>query len=366
VLEPVLLRRLDTVAGRVSRTIGLPHGTFPHPEEPARILVVKLHGLGNLCTLFPWLAALQDKCPRWDIQLLTLQENLAIKEALVCPVKLIGLPLAPVGLLRTLAVLGLNRYDLVLDAEPYAEASRLLARVILARSYMGLWQPALYPAMNPETETPAEHIFLRLGFFFSLAAGAHLLPKPIGLKKTLAGAWPEGEGMKVLVHPGSGPNALQRRWPPLSFSKLIAQLLEDDTRVVLTCTLEESDLARQVLAGLNAAQADKITVSIQNDLQGFCQQVASSDLVVCNDSFPVHLASLLSRPVIGLFGPNTPDKYGPWGPLGFGVKSGVHCSPCMNARNKHKTTCEDNICMQQLAPEIVLAKIQQVRQMVSL
>jgi ADP-heptose:LPS heptosyltransferase len=35
-------------------------------------------------------------------------------------------------------------------------------------------------------------------------------------------------------------------------------------------------------------------------------------LVICNDSVPLHLAAALRTPVLGIFGPTPPERYGPY------------------------------------------------------
>ena len=43
--------------------------------------------------------------------------------------------------------------------------------------------------------------------------------------------------------------------------------------------------------------------------------IASSDLVVVNDSGPMHLAAAMKKQVVALFGPTDPRRFGPWGQL---------------------------------------------------
>ena len=47
----------------------------------------------------------------------------------------------------------------------------------------------------------------------------------------------------------------------------------------------------------------------------------NSHLVFCNDSAVMHLASYFDVPVLGLFGPTDPMRYGPWGQRGAFLKT---------------------------------------------
>lgn len=42
------------------------------------------------------------------------------------------------------------------------------------------------------------------------------------------------------------------------------------------------------------------------------QLIAGSDLVVANDSGPMHIAAAIRRPTVAVFGPTDPRLYGPW------------------------------------------------------
>ena len=42
-------------------------------------------------------------------------------------------------------------------------------------------------------------------------------------------------------------------------------------------------------------------------------QSKGADLVLANDSGPMHLAAAMEKEVMALFGPTNPNQYGPWG-----------------------------------------------------
>lgn len=60
-------------------------------------------------------------------------------------------------------------------------------------------------------------------------------------------------------------------------------------------------------------------------------------LIVCNDSGIMHLASSLRVPLVALYGPQSPDKFGPWGSQCRVVYRAMPCSPC---RQKFFSECQ--------------------------
>jgi len=75
-------------------------------------------------------------------------------------------------------------------------------------------------------------------------------------------------------------------------------------------------------------------------------------LMITNDSGPGHFASVTAMPVLSLFGPETPELYGPLGP-GRALTAGLACSPCVSAANHRKTACQEPVCMSAIQPRRV-------------
>ncbi len=69
--------------------------------------------------------------------------------------------------------------------------------------------------------------------------------------------------------------------------------------------------------------------------------------VISPDSFVLHLASALGKPALGVYGPTSPDRNGPWG-RASAVRIPLPCSPCW------KRKCKTRRCMEEIQPlEIV-------------
>ena len=81
------------------------------------------------------------------------------------------------------------------------------------------------------------------------------------------------------------------------------------------------------------------------------------ELLVCNDSGIMHLGAALRRPLVALFGPQSPLKFAPWGEHSAVVYKKLPCSPC---RQKFWTECEPSArgkpaCMEAIGVDDVIA-----------
>ncbi len=63
--------------------------------------------------------------------------------------------------------------------------------------------------------------------------------------------------------------------------------------------------------------------------------------VVSPDSFVLHLASALGRPALGIYGPTSPERNGPWGRAAV-ISSSIPCAPCW------KRKCRTRDCMREI------------------
>jgi len=81
------------------------------------------------------------------------------------------------------------------------------------------------------------------------------------------------------------------------------------------------------------------------------------ELLVCNDSGIMHLGAALRRPLVALFGPQSPLKFGPWGRESAVVYKKLPCSPC---RQKFWQECDPSprgkpACMEAITVDDVIA-----------
>lgn len=111
----------------------------------------------------------------------------------------------------------------------------------------------------------------------------------------------------TIVHPGA--KSPDRRWPIGRYAAVARELADAGHRVVLTGSVTEQMLASQVaeLAGLPASAV----LAGRTNLADLAAMVARARLVVCGDTGIAHLATGYGTNSVVLFGPVTPQQWGP-------------------------------------------------------
>jgi ADP-heptose:LPS heptosyltransferase len=183
-----------------------------------------------------------------------------------------------------------------------------------------------------------------------------------------------------VVHPGSGDNFPGRRWSESGFAALARHAVERrGARTVVTGSAAEADLCERVA---RAAGPGVTNLAGRLSLEGLVALLARAAAVVSNDTGPVHLASALHRPVLALFGPNTPVRYGPVGaPIppgaagdpravaaGEPTRSGrsvalykaLPCSPCLTEANYRSSRCRIHSCMAAISTGEAVAALESI------
>jgi lipopolysaccharide heptosyltransferase II len=84
--------------------------------------------------------------------------------------------------------------------------------------------------------------------------------------------------------------------------------------------------------------------------------IEKCDLVIANDSGPMHATAALNIPTIGIFGPTDPEAHRPYSDnSSFVIKSDLHCIKCT------KLVCPYNHeCMLELPAKFVLEKVEEI------
>lgn len=99
-------------------------------------------------------------------------------------------------------------------------------------------------------------------------------------------------------------------------------------------------------------QTKNTILAPETDLMQLAGLISKCNLVIANDSGPMHLSAALGIPTLGLFGPTDPKKHGPYSENGdYVIQSDLHCILC------NKLICPYNKeCFNELDIDEVISK----------
>lgn len=323
----------------------------------SRILIIRLSSLGDILHTLPAFASLRASFPRARIDwlvarkcrfLLTSVRGIDALHTLDTDRLLQWPPDAASwrqmgALIRTLRA---QRYDMAIDFQGLLKTAALTA---LSGSLMryGFSGPLVreWPAhwcYQATLQPPAGqgHV-LELNQALAQRAGAH--PVPFYPDFAVAEAdeacilsllQKEHLDDFAVINPGGGWPT--KRWSPENYGRLARRIADEaHLPVVVTTGPGEEPLFRRMAQACGSARVHHFPVTFLQLIPLFKR----SRLVVGGDTGPFHLACALRVPVVGIFGPTSPLRNGPWNPGDEVVTQRLACSPCHGRRCSRDTEC---------------------------
>ena len=166
-------------------------------------------------------------------------------------------------------------------------------------------------------------------------------------ERALAKFDPSPDGGYAVLHPGA--SEASRRWPVDSYAELARGIGTDLSLGVFVTASGDVERSRAEGVAKAAGVTARVAPALELDeLAGF---VSGAALFVGGDAGPMHLASGLGVPTVGVFGPTDPERKGPRGPRARSVAAGLPCAGC----GKPTCTYGTDACMKKIEPGAVLA-----------
>jgi heptosyltransferase-2 len=144
----------------------------------------------------------------------------------------------------------------------------------------------------------------------------------------------------------SGARIAIRRWGDERFTEVAKDLLKDED-VHILWFLEPKALGQA--PSLNRCHEVRLNFEV------FLAALSRCDLLICNDSGPMHLAGLLRVPVVAVFGSTNPVWFGPQGPQDrVVIRPEMWCRPCFDY-----CIFDQPYCLRAIAPEQTIASVKE-------
>ena len=170
-------------------------------------------------------------------------------------------------------------------------------------------------------------------------------------------------GPFVVVHPAVGPFSRARTWPLERFVAVTRRLRgEAGIPVVVVGSAEDAATGRAL------GEEGAVNLAGQTSFAEVAALVDGSALVIGSDSGIVHLAGVLGRPLVAIFGPSNAGAWCPIGATehrvgqrpfpeadGMVVRAGIPCSPCFYVGYGlgRRDGCAVKTCLALVTPEEV-------------
>ena len=167
--------------------------------------------------------------------------------------------------------------------------------------------------------------------------------------------WPL-RGHLVLLNANLDDKLPLRRWPPERFVEVGRRLLAERPDVIVGLTGVTSEQPA-IEAMRDQIGSRAVCLAGRTTLREALVLYTLADVLVTNDCGPGHFASLTDVDSIVLFGPETPQVFGPLGRHSEAVTAGLACSPCLNVYNHRLSACMDNVCMQAISVDDVVSRV---------
>ena len=179
------------------------------------------------------------------------------------------------------------------------------------------------------------------------------LPERSELAERVQSKWQTNSARWLVLLPGARWE--NKRWPVGYFGELVRLLVATDPglRFVILGAVGDGGLARSI------AEVDPgrcLNLTGQTSLPEMVEWIRLSQLVVTNDTGPMHVAAALGKPIVALFGPTSPKRTGPYGQLDRVMQLPLPCVPCMKSECRYDKPFE---CLRAIAPGQVITRVRQ-------
>jgi len=299
--------------------------------KPKKILIIRLWAIGESILTLPMIHSLKKRFPQSQIDVLVrnkpyqqiFYKNKDINKLIYW---------SPLNLLKLF-----KTYNLAIDTEPYLNISAI-SSFMLAKKSIGFNKGArsfIYNfkiCYNDRQPVPLTYMDMLKPF--------NINEKP---KKLIKLQYPKKSKLKInkilkennikktdLVvgfFVGASENDMSRRWPTKNFVELGNILIKEyNAKIILTGLNSEKELNQKITKRIKNKVLD---LTGKTSLHESIALIERCNIFISNDSGPMHISAAQGTKTIGLFGPNLPIRFGPYGPGNVGIRKET-MKPCIN------------------------------------
>jgi lipopolysaccharide heptosyltransferase I len=304
-------------------------------DAPRAIAVVKLSALGDVVHATPVVEALAEAFPAaritWVVErreAALLRDHPKLDEVVTVDTRAwrrVRAPGAALELVRAVRALRHRlrgkRFDVALDLQGLVKSGVVTAatgasvRIGFAAGFRRERLNGLFTNRHVAPPASARHVvdqYLSLLRPLGVTPGRVLFRLPTRelaearVEEFFAAAGLKPHGRVVVLNPGAGKPG--KRWPVAAFVELATRLGREANVGVLVLWGPGEEAAAQAIAAAPGAVLTPAT-----DLDELIAVARRASVMVAADTGPLHVAAAVGTPCVGLYGPTSAERNGPYG-----------------------------------------------------
>ena len=340
------------------------------------VLVIKFFGMGSIILLTPALREIHKRFPNATISFLSFSSQKELLKRLPFIDSIFTISTSTFDdflrdTINTVRMFKKMNFEIVFDFEFFSKFSTILSTLTNAPQRYAFALPTQWRKFHVTHAIPLNKLHHVAKAFLAqvsaetfdrvalvLAAPQILESDEISLEYSIKTLFQFEIKKKTIVciNVNAGNTFLERRWSGEKFVELAQTTFDDSTLYFFIGHSSEYDYVEQIVSKIQRKNVFNIAGKILfGELLALLRRAR---LLLTNDSGPLHLASALGTRTLSLFGPESPEFYGPIGTRNEVLYKKISCSPCMNIYNAKTFICPYSArCMKEISVEEVRAKI---------
>jgi heptosyltransferase I len=334
--------------------------------RPKRVCVIKPSALGDIVNALPVLSALRAHWPRAHIAWVVscglrglLDGNPELDQ--VIPFDRKGPWLGAAGAMHAWRFFGglwRLRFDVAIDLQGLFRSGLMAAstgapiRVGRAETREGAQRFYTHrvPPPSPRAHAVDRLLSIARAFGAEVDSPRFVLPITDDARRWARNALRAVPAPRVVINLGA--KWPTKRWPPSHYAEIARRCVAAfGAGLIAVGATEDRPLVESFREHVGGVRF--LDLCEQTTLPQLAALMAEADLVVSNDTGPLHLAAAAGARVVGVYTCTDPDMNGPYGLKSLAVRTGIWCGASYLSR------CERLECMVELTPERVWPVVKQ-------
>ncbi len=360
----------------ISKTIfGVPCYLFKASRDKKldsvnKILIIKFWALGDSIVLLPLFDALRKKYPDAQIDVLAHKRNKIIFEGQKNIDNIIEFSASNI-------LKNIGRYDLCIDAEPALNVSAVVG-FLLSKYNIGFNHGIRSRLYNKTILFDKKQHMVQNYLDFARSIGIKydadkLVPLAVSeddqkdVTEYLIEHRISNNNFIVGISPGVAESVKFRMWPIENFAALGDELIEKyNAKIIFIDSKSNENVVRKIqdlMKNKSISSLDKF--GSYSSIKKTAELMKHCDIIISNDSGPMHISASMGTKTIGLFGPNTPVLWGPYGKGNISIWKPKKGCPFIDNTNPDLTpknlTIDQMTCMDAISVEDVMNAVKRLR-----